>query len=104
MDIAPIHSQRVLLLVFQVILHNHIRTPLAIICKNLVHQDSEWDMDWMERYRDTYIDCTYDSEHPFEFSEYSLDTVNEHDQSQNKENTLKIRKGYIFTEHGHPNE
>ena len=86
MDIAPIHSQRVLLQVFQVVLHKYIRTPLAIICKNLVHQDSEWVMDWMEWYRDTYIDCTYDSEHPFELKHWiQLDgTVNEHDQSQNK--------------------
>jgi hypothetical protein len=66
MDIAPIHSGRGLLLVFQAILRKYFTMPLAIICKNIVRsllrQDSEWDIDWMEWSRETYINCTYDGE------------------------------------------
>jgi hypothetical protein len=66
MDIGPIHSGRGLLLVFQAILRKYFRIPLAIVCKNLVRsllrQDSEWDIDWMEWSRETYINCTYDGE------------------------------------------
>jgi hypothetical protein len=66
MDIGPIHSGRGLLLVFQALLRKYFRMPLAIFCKNLVRsllrQDSEWDIDWMEWSRETYINCTYDGE------------------------------------------
>nr|YP_009547615.1 Hypothetical Protein [Vaginularia trichoidea]AYW16132.1 Hypothetical Protein [Vaginularia trichoidea] len=72
-DIGSIHNGRGYMLILQSKVRKYIKIPILLILKNLgrtlFHQKSEWEKDWRNWKRETYIYCTFDGE---EFSQKDL--------------------------------
>nr|YP_010377658.1 conserved hypothetical protein ycf1 [Diplopterygium chinense]QYC93020.1 conserved hypothetical protein ycf1 [Diplopterygium chinense] len=66
LDVASIQTGRGLLLLLQSILRKYVKLPVLVTLKNIGRisflQAPEWDEDWNEWRKESYIRCTYDGE------------------------------------------